>query len=247
MKMPVQKRLFDLALALTTVPIWLPVLLLCAIALALFEGFPIFYQSSRRVHGQRHAKVWKFRTMVRNAAQLYNRDTVPVRGRRFLNMPSDSPLYTHTGRLIEKCQFTELPQVVQVISGTLSLVGNRPLPENVVRSLKEEHPNTEARFDSVCGLTGLVQLIGRDNLDDAERLAIEIGYCQIATQYYSARLDFLILALTVLIHVGMVKPFTVADADRLLARFWRGPGGRTAELASQHARHGAQADRGSAS
>ena len=100
--------------------------------------------------------VWKFRTMVKNAAEICNRDNTKVEnGVHFLNIESNSPLYTGIGRLIERATLTEIPQLFHVITGKMSLVGNRPLPENVVNSLSCSYSNVEARFRTPAGLTGL--------------------------------------------------------------------------------------------
>ena len=150
-----RKRIFDITLTLLTAVIWVPVLLLCAAAIAVFEGRPVFYVSNRRV-GASVKPVFKFRTMVRNADSIYNRDTVPVSGNvRFLNTPQDSPLYTRTGRIIERFGLTEIPQLILVLMGDMSLVGNRPLPVNVIEALKEDVPGEDdrrfVRADEWCG------------------------------------------------------------------------------------------------
>jgi lipopolysaccharide/colanic/teichoic acid biosynthesis glycosyltransferase len=225
------KRLFDLAVVTLSAPIWLPALVATAVLILVFDGRPILYPSCRRVHRRESALVYKFRVMVRNAATVYNRATVTVKAQRFFNTPINSPLYTTIGRLIERCQFTELPQIFNVISGTMSLVGSRPLPENVIVSLREVHPMVEERFLAPCGLTGLVQLIGRDEISDHDRLILEILYCEAATQKYSARMDFQILLFTVLIHSRLMRPFTLHRAHEFIDRFilgsvngagWRG-------------------------
>ena len=213
------KRLFDLIIVVLSIPIWLPVLIGTTVIALVVNGWPVFYPSLRRVYRKESARVYKFRTMVRNAAAIYNRETVPVTNQRFLNTPISSPLYTPVGRLIERCQFTELPQIFTVLSGKMSLVGNRPLPENVIDSLREVHPMVEERFLAPCGLTGLVQLIGRDEISDRDRLVLEIHYCKGAAQHYSAWMDFQILAFTVFIHSRLMRPFTLDQAHAFIDRF----------------------------
>lgn len=167
------KRLFDLTLTLGSAIFWLPTVLGAALMVLVFSGRPIFYSSPRRVSTAAPMKIVKFRTMVRNAAQLVNRDSVPLdNGVRFLNIPSDSPLYTRTGRIIERFGVTELPQFVHVLSGKMSIVGNRPLPENVMACLREEYRNADDRFLSPAGLTGPVQLVGRQVISYADRLSL---------------------------------------------------------------------------
>jgi len=219
MKTSIKKRIFDLVFCFASAPVWLTSLIVCAIVQLLFEGRPVFYASLRRIHGTRQARVLKFRAMVRDADKIYNRVAVPVSKQRFLNTPIDSPLYTPIGRIFERCQFTELPQMLQVITGTLSIVGNRPLPEDVISSLKEIYPNTEERFDSPAGLTGLAQIIGRDILSDAARLEIEARYCHIVNCHYSLSMDFQIVLFTVLIILRCKKALTVEYAHRFLDKF----------------------------
>lgn len=211
---PSRKRLFDVAVTLAASPVALPVLALCAAAIALLDGTPVLYRSPRRVHRSTSLRVAKFRVMRRDAERVANRDTVPVGATRFLNIPADSPLYTPVGRLIERLVLTELPQLWHVLGGRMSLVGNRPLPENVVRALREEHPDAEARFFTPAGLTGPVQLVGRDYLSDHVRLRLEAAYCRRVSEAYSVRLDLEILARTVLVGLAPSRRMT---PERVLA------------------------------
>ena len=194
---PRMKRAFDLVVGLLMIFLLLPVLAVSAICLLITEGRPAFYISRRRIDQGPARKIIKFRTMRRDADRVANRDTVPLNGTRFLNLPHDSPLYTPVGRFIERAMLTEMPQLVHVLQGRLSVIGNRPLPDNVVLALTEAFPQTEQRFLVRCGLTGPVQLVGRDNLSDEARLEIEIAYCEAVLRSYSVKLDLLILLYTV--------------------------------------------------
>lgn len=197
-RLPRRKRAFDLVVTVVSAPIWIPVLVLGSLAVLATSGRPVFYVSPRRVGVGRTCRIVKFRAMKKDAERLANRDTVPILDTRFLNIPLDSPLYTGAGRMLERCSLTELPQLVHVMDGTMSLVGNRPLPENVVAALKSAHFRAEDRFLTPAGLCGPVQLAGRDRLSDAERLAIESAYCRRCLSDYSVLLDLKILVFTVL-------------------------------------------------
>jgi lipopolysaccharide/colanic/teichoic acid biosynthesis glycosyltransferase len=211
------KRAFDLFVTLTAAMVWVPAMLVTALAILLLEGRPVFYVSSRVVGRGRTARVIKFRTMIRNAESVYNRHVVPVSdGVRFLNLPPDSPLYTPIGRLIERIAFTELPQLLLVLKGEMSLVGNRPLPENVMASLREAYPDVDARLDTPGGMTGPVQLIGRERLTDGQRLDLEKTYCRVAQGAVTWRLDFLILLYTVLEALRLRHPMTVGQVRDFL-------------------------------
>jgi lipopolysaccharide/colanic/teichoic acid biosynthesis glycosyltransferase len=213
------KRLFDLFVTLVTSFIWLPSLAVVALLVALREGRPVFYTSPRVVGSGRLVRVTKFRTMVRSADTLYNRVTVPVTdGLRFLNMPPDSPYYTRTGRIVERLALTELPQLWLVLKGDMSLVGNRPLPANVIDSLSGVYPNVYDRLLTPAGMAGPVQLIGRERLSDGQRLALEAAYCRIALRTSTWRLDFVILLFTVLQALRLKRPMSVTDARDLMLR-----------------------------
>lgn len=214
---PLRKHVFDVALIVLLSPFILVVLSISALAIILSDGVPVVYRSSRRVYRNESRVITKFRTMRRNADRIANRDTVAVERTRFLNIPSSSPLYTPVGRWIERLMITEMPQLLHVIAGWMSIVGNRPLPENVIISLKDEFPDAEARFLVVAGLTGPIQLIGRDAISDADRLRLEHYYCCLVLESYSMLLDAKILFYTVCIGLHMHRPMTVQQVSDLLA------------------------------
>ncbi|MGE0143873.1 MAG: sugar transferase [Planctomycetota bacterium] len=218
---PARKRVLDLAIVIFGAPIWAIALVLAASAIALTSGFPVLYVSSRRVARNRSARIYKLRVMVKHADRIVNRDTVPIDGARFLNIPSTSPVYTRVGRWIERCSLTELPQLFNVLRGEMSIIGNRPLPENVVAALSTSFPNVEDRFGTPAGLAGPVQLVGRDQLDDASRLELEIAYCELCRRAYSPLLDLFVLTNTVLICLRLRRRFTVEEVKALLVRLGR--------------------------
>jgi lipopolysaccharide/colanic/teichoic acid biosynthesis glycosyltransferase len=214
-----RKRVFDLTVCLLSSPVWVPLIGVCALLIWCFEGRPIFYVSRRRVFKKNNIALLKFRAMVKDADKLANRDTVPVEEVRFLNLPPDSPLYTRTGRIIERYHLTELPQLLHIVSGQMSFIGNRPLPENVISCLRAEFPWAEDRFLVPSGLTGPVQLVGRTKLSDDERLRMEVEYCNLCSNRYSIVLDFTILLRTVLSVLGIRRFLRPDEAFRLMRKY----------------------------
>jgi lipopolysaccharide/colanic/teichoic acid biosynthesis glycosyltransferase len=199
-------------MTLLAAPLWVPVLAVCAALIYLFEGRPVFYVSRRQIGLGQVRPVLKFRTMVRNADKILNRDTVPVVGTRFLNIPRDSSVYTPIGRIIERLALTELPQLLRILSGDMSLIGSRPLPTNVMNTLRAAHDYADLRFMTKAGLTGPVQLIGRETISDADRLALEIEYCKVAaSEHYRMRLDLWLLLYTVFVVLVPGQLLTVAQ------------------------------------
>lgn len=216
---PRAKRAFDIVAGSLMTLFLLPLLMVLAIGIAILEGRPVFYISQRRLNSGPPEPVMKFRTMRRDADRIANRDTVQVSSTRFLNLPVTSPLYTSIGRFIERFMLTEMPQLLHVLQGRMSIVGNRPLPENVVASLREEFSYVEQRFLTPGGLTGPVQLVGRDFLTDEQRLEIEISYCHAVLNHYSVMLDLNILAMTI---VGGLCARARLTPDEALAMIARG-------------------------
>ncbi|WP_370288129.1 sugar transferase [Nocardioides sp.] len=215
------KRVFDIVVTLLAAAVWLPVLSVAALAILLTTGRPVLYRSRRLVSTGEPMEIVKFRTMVKNAEQLANRTTVPVTTTRFLNIPPDSPLYTRVGRFLERCGLTEIPQLLHVLRGDMSIVGNRPLPKNVMDCLVEEYPYARDRFLSPAGLTGPAQLVGRDALTDSERLRIEGAYCRAARSGYRLRLDFMVLLYTVLIVAHVKKSMDYNGVMAMIERHSR--------------------------
>lgn len=214
-----KKRLLDIVITGLAAVVWVPVLLVAGAAVLVFTGRPVLYRSMRRTSTQDVLRIVKFRTMVKNAEQLVNRSTVPIENEvRFLNIAPDSPLYTRVGRILERCGITEIPQLLHVLRGQMSIVGNRPLPENVVAALRSEYPTSDDRFLTKSGLTGPAQLVGRADLTDLERLTLEGAYCRACVQRYSIWLDISILFATVMIVAGVRKAYTYQGVLDLIDR-----------------------------
>ena len=99
----------------------------------------------------------------------------------------------------------------------MSIVGARPLPRDVYSELKKNFPETaKKRYDSKCGLTGLPQIVGRDNLPDEDRLKLEASYAKWCKSNYSFLVDIKILTYTILIVLGFKKNFSFDDALNLI-------------------------------
>ncbi|WP_082554187.1 sugar transferase [Aeromicrobium sp. Root495] len=217
-----KKRLLDLVLTVVGALVWVPVVLLVGLAIAITSGRPVLYRSVRRISRDEERRIVKFRTMIKNADKIANRDTVPVeKQQRFLNIAPDSPLYTPVGRKVERFALTELPQFLHILRGHMSIVGNRPLPENVMACLREEYPHADDRFLTPAGLTGPAQLVGRDALTDDERLTLEGAYCRAALTGYTFRLDLAILFATIFGVLGITKGLDYNGVIELIERHTR--------------------------
>jgi lipopolysaccharide/colanic/teichoic acid biosynthesis glycosyltransferase len=220
----IAKRSLDLIVVLLASVVWAPVLGIAALLVLVLEGRPVFYVSQRQVGPGVVAPIMKLRTMKRGADKILNRETVPIAGTRFLNIPRTSPVYTPIVRWIERLALTELRQLLHVLTGRMSLVGARPLPKRVMEELLQLDPDAADRFLTRPGLTGPVQMIGRDRLADEDRLRLEKEYCRLASgPHYSVLLDLSLLAATVLLVINPRWLMTVDEAHAWMRRMTREP------------------------
>jgi exopolysaccharide biosynthesis polyprenyl glycosylphosphotransferase len=167
------KRTLDLTLALSAIALALPVGLLIAILIKLDSPGPVFFRQERSGRGGRPFQIFKFRTMAADAWE-----------RRFsLAESSDSvgplfklrqdPRVTRLGRMLRRTSVDELPQLLNVVRGEMSLVGPRPLP---VEESRKMDGAALIRFDVRPGLTGLWQVSGRSDLSYADLQHLDSVY-----------------------------------------------------------------------
>ena len=168
----VAKRAIDLCAALALMPVALPVLALCILAIRLDSPGPaVFVQPRTGKHGRRFG-MFKLRTMVQNAAELkakymhLNEHTYPD-----FKITND-PRMTRVGRILRKTSLDELPQLFNVLRGEMTLVGPRPTSFGA-ETYRLWHT---ARLEVKPGLTGLWQVSGRSDLDFDDRLRLDVAY-----------------------------------------------------------------------
>lgn len=182
-RIPLVKRIFDvvgasLGIVLSSV-IWLPVV----IAIYLESKGPVIYKSKRVGAGYRIFNFLKFRSMCVDAdlqlaeLQHLNQYSWSSGGAVFVKFAGD-PRTTRVGRFIRRYSIDELPQLINVLRGEMSLVGNRPLPLYEAEMLTRDE--WSARFLAPAGLTGLWQVTkrGRADMSDEERIALDITYAR---------------------------------------------------------------------
>ena len=189
------KRATDIAVASLLLIALLPFLLLVAFLILLFEGRPVFYKSRRCIAGDKSITVYKFRTMAKDArSEKYDLHRRFMRD-GYLDIPLSCEVFTPIGRFLERTQMVEVPQFLNVIAGQMSLIGNRPLPLENVELLKV-HEHWRKRFDSPAGISGIAQIVGKLNLQPAERLALESAYSCVYRNGNVLRCDSMILIYT---------------------------------------------------
>jgi lipopolysaccharide/colanic/teichoic acid biosynthesis glycosyltransferase len=147
------------------IPLWLVI----AAAIKLDSRGPILYRDLRIGVGEREFGMLKFRTMVRGASAQQEELEEQNEARGALFKIRRDPRVTRVGRLLRKLSLDELPQLLNVLRGQMSLVGPRPLPIRDYERLDDWH---RKRYLVLPGITGLWQISGRSNLtfDDLVRL-----------------------------------------------------------------------------
>ena len=194
------KRIEDIIFSLTVLLIFLPILIVISFISLIIQGWPILYISKRMVSSEKEVKIYKFRTMVNDAkSDKYGLENKYMKN-GYLDIPLTSEVYTSFGKFLEKTQFVELPQVVYVLLGKISFVGNRPLPRNNVELLKEQFPNDwHKRFDSPAGLTGISQVVGKLILNPEQRLELESLYSKVYQEGNVLKADAYIFFSTIIL------------------------------------------------
>jgi lipopolysaccharide/colanic/teichoic acid biosynthesis glycosyltransferase len=171
------KRLLDVVLVLGSAPVWLPLLGVVALLVRRRLGTPVLFRQRRPgLHG-RPFELRKFRTMT---------DARDAAGR----LLPDAERLTPFGRWLRSTSLDELPELLNVLRGDMSLVGPRPLLEAYLPLYSERH---RLRHAVPPGLTGLAQVSGRNALTWAERFDLDVRYAETN----SARLDLWVLWRTV--------------------------------------------------
>ena len=190
------KRLVDILFSSLLLIVLAPLLLAVFLLLLILEGRPVFYKSRRHIDVHKTIAVHKFRTMVKDAkSSKYDLHGRFMRA-GYLDIPLSCEVFTPIGRFLERTQIVEIPQLVNVIAGQMSLIGNRPLPAENVELLKA-HENWQSRFDSPAGISGIAQVVGKLNLAPAERLAFETSYSDVYRNGNILKCDWLIFLYTI--------------------------------------------------
>jgi lipopolysaccharide/colanic/teichoic acid biosynthesis glycosyltransferase len=178
----VSKRAFDLVVAAVLLVLAAPVLALCAAAIRLDTPGPLLFGQQRTGRNGRRFRMWKFRTMVANAedlkASLAHLNVLPLPD---FKVPDD-PRITRVGRFLRATSLDELPQLINVLRGEMSLVGPRPTS---FPATTYELWHTR-RLEVAPGLTGLWQLQGRNAMSFDDRLRLDIQYIRRASLAFDA-------------------------------------------------------------
>jgi exopolysaccharide biosynthesis polyprenyl glycosylphosphotransferase len=192
------KRSIDVGLAVLLLVLCAPLLVLLMLAIRIDSPGPALYRDERVGRGGRMFRAFKFRTMHVGAEAILDALLANAALRQEFESTHklrEDPRVTRVGRFLRRRSLDELPQLVNVLRGDLSLVGPRPITRFEFGRYAEEAPHLERYWESDLrpGLTGFWQINGRSGIDYGDRLRLDAAY----VNGWSIGLDLLILAKTV--------------------------------------------------
>ena len=163
----VAKRLFDFFSSLAGIIVLSPFMAAAAIAIKLYDGGPAIYKQIRLTKDGREFEIYKFRSMRVDA----EKDGVAR-----LSTGDNDDRITPIGKFIRKCRMDELPQLLNILKGDMSVVGPRPERPEIAEQYYKTMPDFKLRLQVKAGLTGYAQIYGRYNTDPYEKLEFDLLY-----------------------------------------------------------------------
>lgn len=176
------KRLMDIVISFVGLSIAFIPMCIIALLIKLTSPGPVFYKQLRLTKDKKEFYIYKFRSMVQDA----EKKTGPALATK------DDPRVTKVGRWLRKLRLDELPQLINILKGDMSVVGPRPERPFFVEQYEKEIPNYDKRFMMRAGLTALSHVYGRYSTDIIDRTHYDLLYLQ----NYSLMLDIRIILLT---------------------------------------------------
>ena len=161
------KRLFDLVSSAAVILVTSPIMLGVAVAIKAYDGGPIFYKQTRLTKDGKEFKVLKFRSMRTDA----EKDGVAR-----LSTGEHDERITPVGRFIRACRLDELPQLFNILGGSMSVVGPRPERPEIAAQYEKDMPEFALRLQAKAGLTGYAQVYGKYNTIPYDKLQMDLMY-----------------------------------------------------------------------
>ena len=179
----VVKRMMDLVISVIILAVTSPLLLITAVAIKVCDGGPVFFKQKRCTINGKVFEILKLRSMIVDAEKPGM--VIPAKDR--------DPRITPVGRIIRATRIDELPQLINVLKGEMSIVGPRPERIEHVAKYSEEIPEFSYRLKVKGGLTGYAQVMGKYNTTAYDKLKLDLMYIE----NYSIALDIKLLLMTI--------------------------------------------------
>lgn len=177
------KRTMDIVVSLLMLIITSPIFLSAAIAIKMYDGGPVFYRQARYTLNGKVFNIYKFRSMIVDAEK--DGKSQPA--------TDHDPRITPVGRVLRATRLDELPQLIDILIGNMSLVGPRPERIEHVDKYSEDIPEFKYRLKVRGGLTGYAQLYGKYNTSPYDKLQLDLIYIQNYSIFLDIRLIFMTL------------------------------------------------------
>lgn len=161
------KRVMDLVVSSAALVLLSPLMLVCALAIKLDDGGPVFYKQKRLTVHREEFFVYKFRSMRTDAEK---------NGAQWA--AADDDRITRVGRILRKFRIDEIPQFINIFLGDMSLVGPRPERPELAVEFEKDLPEFSYRLNVKAGLTGMAQVLGKYNTTPADKLAMDLIYIE---------------------------------------------------------------------
>lgn len=175
------KRFWDIVISLLMLIIFAPFMLLTALSIKLEDGGPVFFRQKRcTLHG-REFDILKFRSMIVGAEHMG--EVIPCK--------TGDARVTKTGRIIRALRIDELPQLLNILKGDMSVVGPRPERIEHVKKYTEALPEFSARLQVRGGLTGYAQVFGKYNTSASDKLKLDLLYIEKMSLWMDMKILFL--------------------------------------------------------
>ncbi len=172
------KRLCDIIFSGLAIILFSPIMLVTIIAIKR-DGGPAFYRQTRLTQNGRKFQILKFRSMCVDAEKMTG---------AVLSSGENDPRITKVGRIIRACRIDEMPQLINIFKGDMSIVGPRPERPEIAAVYEKTLPEFRLRLQAKAGLTGYAQVYGKYNTTPYDKLLMDLMYCSCASLFMDLRI-----------------------------------------------------------
>lgn len=182
------KRFIDIIIGTIGLIVCIPIFIIIGIAIKIDSKGPVFFKHKRIGKHGKKLEIYKFRTMIENAEEAMKNFTEEQKKEFAENFKLENdPRVTRVGKILRKTSLDELPQIINILKGEMSIIGPRP----VVRSELEKYGSNQDKFLSVApGLTGYWAANGRSDVSYEERMALELYYVNNRSLFLDMKIFF---------------------------------------------------------